>query len=273
MSAVMTRPRSWMTDANVSALVSAMEEAADVAREVVTPLFRSDLNALSKGDGSPVTEADRRAELSMREVFERRFPDYGLHGEEFGCDRPDASLRWVIDPVDGTRAFITGRPVFGTLIALMDENEPVIGLIDQPITGERWIGVAGEATRFNQKIKGQVGTRKCDDLANAEMSCTAPDMVPMEPGSGWNRLAGSVRRVSWGGDCYAYGLMALGQIDVIAEGDLKIWDWAAVKPVVEGAGGLLVDWEGNPPGEKSGGRILALGDPSLLKAATDLLNT
>ncbi|WP_293610971.1 inositol monophosphatase family protein [Ponticaulis sp.] len=272
MSAVITKPRSWMTDSNVSDLVSAMEEAADIARDVVTPLFRSDLNAISKGDGSPVTEADRRAELAMRDVFERRYPDYGLHGEEFGCDRPDASLRWVLDPVDGTRAFITGRPVFGTLIALMDEDEPVMGLIDQPISGERWIGVAGQTTRFNQNIKGKVGTRKCPELASAEMSCTAPDMVPMEPGSGWSQLAGTVRRVSWGGDCYAYGLMALGQIDVIAEGDLKIWDWAAVKPVVEGAGGLLVDWEGKPPGPDCDGRILALGDPSLLQEAVSLLN-
>ncbi len=272
MSAVMIKPRNWMTDSTVSGLVSAMEQAADIAREMVTPLFRSDLSTMSKGDGSPVTEADRRAELAMREVFERLYPDYGLHGEEFGLDRPDASLRWVLDPVDGTRAFITGRPVFGTLIALMDEDEPVMGLIDQPITGERWIGVAGQTTRFNQNIKGNVGTRKCTELASAEMSCTAPDMVPMEPGSGWRQLADSVRRVSWGGDCYAYGLMALGQIDVIAEGDLKIWDWAAVKPVVEGAGGLLVDWEGKPPGPDCDGRILALGDPSLLHEATRLLN-
>lgn len=272
MSAVLTPQRNWMTEGLISGLVASMEQAADVARDVVTPLFRSDLSASDKGDGSPVTEADRRAELAMREVLSRQYPDYGLNGEEYGCERPDASLRWVIDPVDGTRAFITGRPVFGTLIALMDEDEPVMGLIDQPITGERWIGVVGQPTRFNAKIKGKVGTRKCTDLASAEMSCTAPDMVPMEPGSGWNRLAGSVRRVSWGGDCYAYGLMALGQIDVIAEGDLKIWDWAAVKPVVEGAGGLLVDWEGRPPGPDCDGRILALGDPSLLHEATKLLN-
>ena len=273
MSALLTQPRTWMTDSLVSELTQAAEMAADTAREIVRPLFRTDLAALSKGDGSPVTEADRRAELGMRKILEERYPEFGLHGEEYGCDRAGASLRWVIDPIDGTRSFLTGRPIFGTLIALMDEDEPVLGLIDQPITGERWIGVAGQDTVFRADLPGMVGARACKQLGDAEMSCTAPDMVPGTQEAGWTRLSEAVRRVSWGGDCYAYGLMALGQIDLIAEGDLKVWDWAAVKPVVEGAGGCLTDWQGKPLTADGDGCVLALGDPALLKSAVEILNT
>jgi myo-inositol-1(or 4)-monophosphatase len=217
-----------------------------------------------------VTVADRAAEQAMRAVLSEYFPDHGILGEEFGLDRPDARLRWVLDPIDGTRAFITGRPVFGTLIGLLDGDTPILGVIDQPVTGERWVGVAGAATRFRGSFGGAPGGRPCARLDQAELSCTTPEMLSGHR-HGWDRLAGAVRRITWGGDCYAYGLLALGQIDVIAEADLKVWDWAALLPVVEGAGGRMTDWQGKPLRADGDGRALAVGDPGLLAGAVALL--
>lgn len=245
--------------------------AADVAAAVVRPLFRQHLVADTKTDRSPVTIADQSAEQAMRAVLAARCPAHGVLGEEFGLDRPGASLRWVLDPVDGTRAFITGRPLFGTLIALLDEGRPVLGIIDQPISGERWVGVAGERTRFSGG-PGAVGVRPCADMAMAELSCTAPEMLDAPNAVRWRRLQDATRRTSWGGDCYAYGLVALGCIDVIAEADLKVWDWAAIVPVIEGAGGRVTGWDGAPLHPEGDGRVLAVGDPVLLEPALALLS-
>jgi histidinol phosphatase-like enzyme (inositol monophosphatase family) len=225
-----------------------------------------------KADQSPVTLADRNAERAMRAVLGERSPDCGILGEEFGLERASARLRWVLDPIDGTRAFITGRPTFGTLVALLDGDTPVIGIIDQPVTRERWVGVAGRRTVFTGTLGGQAGTRACSDLAHAELSCTSPEMLGDDLPR-WRRLATQARRTYWGGDCYAYGLLALGQIDVIAECDLRPWDWAALLPVVEGAGGRVTDWQGNPPSSAGDGRIVAVGDPLLLPSVVAALTT
>jgi histidinol phosphatase-like enzyme (inositol monophosphatase family) len=251
-------------------LVAAAEAAADVAGAVIRPYFRAPLMAELKSDRSPVTIADRSAEQAMRAVLAERFPEHGIEGEEFGTDRPDARLRWVLDPIDGTRAFITGRPLFGTLIALLQDGSPILGVIDQPITGERWIGAAGRATLFRGPWPGQSGCRPCPTLAEAELSCTGLYLLD-DDAPRWRRLAAAVRRVSWGGDCYAYGLLALGHIDVIAETTMKLWDWAALLPVVEGAGGRITDWNGDPLRAEGDGRVLAVGDPALLAAAAALL--
>jgi myo-inositol-1(or 4)-monophosphatase len=220
------------------------------------------LVAESKSDESPVTIADRQAEQAMRAVLSARFPDHDILGEEFGQDRSGASCCWVLDPLDGTRAFITGRPTFGTLIALLHNGVPVLGIIDQPVTGERWIGVAGARTVFSGRFGGAAGTRACALLEDAELSCTSPDMLG-ERRPRWQRLAERVRRVSWGGDCYAYGLLALGHIDIVAECDMKLWDYAALVPVVEGAGGRITDWAGRALGPGSDGTVLAAGSAGL----------
>jgi histidinol phosphatase-like enzyme (inositol monophosphatase family) len=254
----------------VNELLAAATAAVDVAGAVIRPLFRSALQTDLKSDRTPVTIADRTAEQAMRAVLAERFPDHGIQGEEFGVDRPNARLRWVLDPIDGTRAFITGRPVFGTLVALTEGGRPILGIIDQPITGERWIGAAGRPTEFRGPFGGTAGCRRCPALAEAELSCTGPFLLGSDMGR-WQRLADMVQRVSWGGDCYAYGLLALGHIDVIAEATMKPWDWAALVPVIQGAGGRITDWHGAPLRTEGDGRVLAVGDPALLAPAVAAL--
>lgn len=255
-----------MIDDALDSLIAAAEAAADVAGAVIRPFFRAALAADLKTDHSPVTIADRSAEQAMRAVLSERFPDHGVLGEEFGRDRPESSHCWVLDPIDGTRAFITGRPVFGTLVALLDDGKPILGIIDQPVTGERWIGAVGRKTLFRGPMGGRPGCRACPTLAEAELSITGLNLLGTDQRR-WQSLADGVRRVSWGGDCYAYGLLALGHIDVIAEATMKLWDWAALVPVIEGAGGRITDWNGQPLYPNGDGRVLAVGDPALLQPA------
>ncbi len=252
-------------------LVAAAELLADVAGPILRRHFRAALTTLVKSDDSPVTVADRSAECAMRAVLGQIFPAHGIIGEEFGDEREAAQLRWVLDPIDGTRAFITGRPTFGTLVGLLDGDEPVLGVIDQPVTGERWVGVVGEPTRFRGMLGGVVGSRRCPSLSDAELSCTTPDMMQDPPRPAWQRLASAVGRVSWGGDCYAYGLLALGQIDVIAEAKLKLWDWVPLVPIIEGAGGRVTGWQGERLAPGHAGTVLAVGDAGLLDEAVACL--
>ncbi len=256
----------------MEALVAAAEAAADVAGAAIRPFFRAAIAADQKSDRSPVTIADRTAELAMRAVLAERFPEHGILGEEFGLDRPEARLRWVLDPIDGTRAFITGRPTFGSLIALLEDGIPIVGIIDQPVTGERWIGARGQPSVFRGRFGGGIGVRSCVTLADAELSATSPEMFDATNAAPWNRLKAAVRRNYWGGDCYAYGLVAIGQIDIVAEADMKIWDWAPLSVVIEGAGGRVTDWNGHPLHADGDGRVLAVGDPRLHAQAVALLS-
>ena len=242
----------------------------DAAAAAIRPYFRTGVLADDKSDDSPVTIADRGAEQAMRAVLAARFPEFGIIGEEFAPDQAEQRFCWVLDPIDGTRAFITGRPVFGSLIALLDGDTPVLGMIDQPITGERWIGVAGEATQFRGAF-GRAGCRPCPTLAGAELSCTSPDLFDAVQLAGFRRVQGAAKRTSWGGDCYAYGLIALGGIDAIVEPGLKLWDWAALVPVIEGAGGMVRDWSGAPLRRGGSGDVVAVGDPALMGEILALL--
>jgi myo-inositol-1(or 4)-monophosphatase len=257
-------------------LIATAEAVADAAGAVIRPYFRHGVTADVKSDDSPVTIADRSAEQAMRAVLARHVPAHRIIGEEFGGADPGPTGRldglcWVLDPIDGTRAFITGRPVFGTLVALLAGGVPVLGVVDQPVTGERWVGVHGRPTRFAGRFGGVAGCRPCAALGGAELSCTSPEMFGAEDLAGWDRLRAAAGRTSFGGDCYAYGLLALGQIDVIAEAGMKLWDWAALVPVVEGAGGRLTDWQGHRLTASSDGHTLAVGDPALLAQAISVL--
>ncbi len=258
----------------MNGLLAVAEAAAEAAGRAIRPYFRqAGLDAERKGDESPVTVADREAERAIRTVIERHFPEDGILGEEFGLARPASRRRWLLDPIDGTRAFITGRPLFATLIALAEDGIPILGVMDQPVTGERWIGLRGEATRFRGPLGGTAGTRRCAALAAAELSATTPAMfaTPDEKRA-FARLEASVRRVTWGGDAYGYGLLALGLIDVVCENDLKPWDWGALLPIVEGSGGRMGRWTGAAFPDSGPTNVLAAGDPAVFEAASALLS-
>lgn len=252
-------------------LIPIAEAAADLAGTAIRPLFRSALLVEAKGDASPVTEADKAAERAIRALLAERLPDHGVIGEEYGNHNADADWVWVLDPIDGTRAFVTGRPLFGTLIGLLHKGVPVLGLMDQPVTGERWISVSGEATRFRSPLGGQIGCRPCAVLAEAELSCTSPDMFDAATAPRFAAVKAAARRTTWGGDCIAYGLVALGLVDVVVDATMKPWDWAALVPIVEGAGGRCTDWAGKPLRLDGDGTVLAVGDPALLAETSRLL--
>jgi myo-inositol-1(or 4)-monophosphatase len=241
--------------------------ALDAAGAAIKPYFRAGIVAEQKLDESPVTIADRTAEEIIRAALTAQFPYHGLLGEEFPSQNVDARYVWVIDPIDGTRAFITGRPSFCTLLALLEDGEPILGLIDQPITGERWSGGRDTHAIFRGPLGGKIGTRPVTALAEAELSSTAPEMFAGDGLQRFTRLKSQCRRVYWGGDAYAYGLLAIGQVDVVAESGLKPWDWAALAPVIQAAGGVVTDWSGQKLRLGSDGTILAAANASLHAAA------
>eukprot|EP01034_Spumella_vulgaris_P043668 gene43668-54249_t len=217
-----------------------------------------------KADASPVTIADRGAEELMRGLIAKKFPAHGIIGEEFGSERPDAEFVWVLDPIDGTKSFISGVPLFGTLIALLQDGWPILGIIDQPISGERWVGALGQPTLFG----GQPArTRTCRALADATLATTGPQYFADHDAEHFMALAAQTahKRMVFGGDCYNYGLLSSGHIDLVVEAGLKLHDFAALVPVVEGAGGTMCDWNGDPLHSESEGRVIALGDPARLE--------
>ncbi len=233
---------------------------ADAAGAVIRRWYRQRVEILDKSDASPVTIADRDAESAMRRLITERFPDHGILGEEHGPERPDAGWVWVLDPIDGTKAFISGIPLFGTLIGLLYEGDPVLGIIDQCISGERWLGIAGRPSTLNG---APIRTRACPRLGGASVFATAPEMFQGPDAAAFARVSADAKLTRFGADCYAYGLCATGFVDAVVEAQLKPWDYCAPIPVIEGAGGLVTDWQGRRPGLQSDGRIVACGDPAL----------
>jgi inositol-phosphate phosphatase/L-galactose 1-phosphate phosphatase/histidinol-phosphatase len=240
-------------------LVTLAAHLADVAGGVVRRYYRTPFAVDDKADNSPVTIADREAEAAIREVLTVLRPGDGIVGEEHGTTNGDADWLWVIDPIDGTKSFITGRPIFGTLIALLYQGVPVLGVIDQPIVGDRWIGAAGRQTTLNG-APAQV--RTCPELRSATLNTTSPDLFGADDFAAFRRVADSVKLTMYGGDCYAYGLLAAGFVDLVVEAGLKLYDFAALVPVIQGAGGIMTDWEGRPLVRGSDGRVIAAGDPA-----------
>ena len=243
-------------------------ELADAAGVAIRPYFRQNIQIEDKPDLSPVTAADRAAEAAMRRLIAARFPDHGIIGEEFGREREDAEFVWVLDPIDGTKSFISGVPLFGTLIALARAGRPILGIIDQPISRERWVGAAGRPSTFNGTA---IHCRPCPVLAGATVFSTSPDMFRGPDLTAHQRVAGAAKLVRYGADCYAYGLLALGFIDLVIEASLKPYDFGAMLPIVEGAGGVATDWQGRPLDLSSDGRVLVAGDARAHQAALALL--
>lgn len=215
-----------------------------------------------------MTAADRAAEEAMREVIERRFPTHGIIGEEFGRVREDAEFVWVLDPIDGTKSFISGVPLFGTLIALTRAGRPILGVIDQPISRERWLGAAGRPSTLNGT---PIHCRECPGLAAATLFATTPEMFCGPDAGGFGRVSAAVKLTRFGADCYAYGLLAAGFIDLVLEASLKPYDFCAAVPIVEGAGGVATDWRGAALGLGSDGRVLFAGDRCTHEAALAIL--
>lgn len=238
-------------------LIALAGRLADAAGAIVRSYYRTPVAVDDKADASPVTIADRQAETAMRAILREAVPDHGIIGEEHGSEGIDRDYVWVLDPIDGTKAFIAGMPTFGTLIALMHKGKPVLGVIDQAISGERWIGAQGHGTTMNGT---PVRARACDTMGKAVLYSTDPSMFQGNDLAAYERLAKAAKLRRFGADCYAYGLMALGFVDVVCEADLQLYDYAAIIPVIEGAGGVITDWQGAAPGFGSDGRILAAGD-------------
>jgi len=242
---------------SLDAHLTLANELADAAGVAIRPYFRTKLAVDDKADLSPVTAADRAAELAMRHMIAARFPEHGIIGEEYGREREDAEFVWVLDPIDGTKSFISGVPLFGTLIALARCGAPILGIIDQPISRERWVGTAGRPTTHNGR---PISCRACPGIPSATVFATTPEMFRDSDADAFARVAGAAKLVRFGADCYAYGLVALGFIDVVIEASLKPYDFAAMLPIIEGAGGIATDWQGAPLGLSSDGRVLIAGD-------------
>jgi len=251
-----------------------VDELATVSGDALLPFFRTSLSIENKhraGGFDPVTAADRGAEAVMRTLIRSTFPEHGIVGEEYGEEHGDAEYVWVLDPIDGTKSFISGMPAWGTLIALTRFGEPVFGMMHQPFTRERFSGDGGAA-----RYRGPLGdralmVRDCPDLGEAALFTTSPLLMSPEDHGRFRRVEERVRLARYGGDCYAYCMVAAGHVDLVIETELKPYDILALIPIITGAGGVVTTWAGGPA--KAGGRIVAAGDRRLHAAAIELLSS
>ena len=258
-----------MTAVDFSAFV---DELATLSGETILPFFRTALSVADKGrPGSfdPVTAADHAAETAMRTLIRRTFPSHGIIGEEYGNDRADAEYVWVLDPIDGTKSFISGMPAWGTLIGLTHFGAPVFGMMHQPFTRERFTGDGGAA-----RYRGPAGdrilqTRRCASLADAVLFTTSPRLMTGPERDGFAKVEDKARLSRYGGDCYAYCMLAAGQVDLVIETGLNPHDIIPLIPIITGAGGIVTTWEGNAP--EGGGRIIAAADERVHAAARAIL--
>ena len=259
-----------MTGAASDTLVAFAERLADESGAIIRRYFRSGFDVIDKPDQSPVTIADREAEAAIRRLIAEHHPQHGVIGEEHGADRPDAEFVWVIDPIDGTKGFTLGRPLFGTLIALCRNGSPVIGIVDHPALRERWVGAAGRPTLFGGK---PVRTRTGRKMAQAVLMASSPHMFKETQQPAFDRVRRACRFVQYGSDCYHYGIVASGFGDIAIEASMSIYDYLAAVPVIEGAGGIATDWFGKKLTIHSGDTIVAAGDPALHAETLGLLKS
>lgn len=278
-------PHLQLSEQQKSEFLAFAHDLAETAASCTLPLFRQPLDIKNKLESGfdPVTKADREAEAAIRQMIETRFPNHGIIGEEFGIKQgntgaADGDFTWVLDPVDGTRAFISGLPTWGTLIALVKNDRAVLGLMDQPFTGERYAALAGEPAALNvntkdRRLESVLQVRPCRDIAQATIATTSPHYFDNTPAAPiWAELQQQARLIGYGGDCYNYAQIATGQIDAVIEQGLKAYDILALIPIIEQAGGVCTDWRGNPvtlSGQAH--QILACGDRDLHTALLEKL--
>jgi inositol-phosphate phosphatase/L-galactose 1-phosphate phosphatase/histidinol-phosphatase len=249
--------------------IALAHDLADAAGEIVRRHFRKPVAVETKPDASPVSEVDKAVEIRLREIVAHRAPSHGFIGEEFPATSPEAELAWIVDPIDGTRSFLVGLPLFGTLIALRHGGDYVLGLVDQPITRERWIGADGHGASLNGRA---IRTRACASLAEAVVTTSGPDDYAAGDYPAMRPLHLAGRWVMYGNDCYDYGLLAMGGHDIIVDSNLAEHDFAAPEALIRNAGGHCCDWQGRPLGAASDGRVLMVGDPRLLEPSLDRLH-
>jgi histidinol phosphatase-like enzyme (inositol monophosphatase family) len=242
---------------------------ADAAGEIIRRYWRKPITVEQKPDDSPVTVADREAEQALRRLIRDAYPEHGIVGEEYGVESGEAELVWCLDPIDGTKSFITGRPLFGTLISLLHAGRPILGIIDQCVLRERWVGVRGQPSLHD----GQpIRVRACPSVDRAVLFVTTLQMFKTaEDRAAFGRVHDAVQLPMYGGDCYAYGLLAMGFADLVVEAGLDDHDFMALVPVIEGAGGIMTDWQGRALGRGSAGRVIAAGDPRIHAEVLELL--
>ncbi len=259
-----------MTAVDFAAFVDTL---ATVSGEAILPFFRTSLGVEDKGSAAgfdPVTAADRAAENAMRSLIKRNFPAHGIVGEEYGNERTDAEFVWVLDPIDGTKSFISGMPAWGSLIALTRNGTPVYGMMHQPFIAERFAGDGGAAHYRGPAGARELHVRPCATLSDAVMFTTSPLLMNPEDRAAFARVEAAVRLSRYGGDCYAYCMLAAGHVDLVIETGLKPHDIVALIPIVQGAGGVLTNWEGGSA--IRGGRVIAAGDKRVHQAAIKLLS-
>jgi myo-inositol-1(or 4)-monophosphatase len=262
--------RGFMTAVDISRFI---DDLATQSGQAIMPYFRSALTAEDKSDGrdfDPVTEADRAGEAVMRHMIKTTFPDHGITGEEFADENAGAEYVWVLDPIDGTKAFISGLPLWGTLIGLKHKDTPAYGLMHQPFTGERFAGDGRSARYRGPAGERPLTTRSCASLAEATISTTTPQMFSGKTLEAYRRVESSCRFHRYGCDCYAYCMLAAGHMDLVIETNLKPCDILPLIPIVTGAGGIVTDWQGNPV--TGGGNVVAAGDPRVHAMALKALS-
>lgn len=247
---------------------------ADASGAVIRPFFRQRIEVAHK-EGKhafdPVTEADRGGERAIRAIIDRERPDDAILGEEFGEKPGTSGWRWVLDPVDGTRCFITGRHEWGSLIALEKDGVPVLGILDQPVLGERFIGVNGRSHLVQDDVRTPLKVRACEDISQAILCATDPSAyMTADQQAAFERVKCKTRMTRYHGDCYIFAMLAMGFIDVIVEGAFRRWDVAAIIPLVEGAGGIITNWQGGP--WQDGEPLLACGDSRIHAQSVALLS-
>ncbi len=250
-----------------------VDQLAGAAGDAILPFFRTTLSVENKSRGEsfdPVTAADRAAEMAMRTMIRKQFPEHGIIGEEYGDERTDAEYVWVLDPIDGTKSFISGMPAWGTLIALTREGEPVYGMMSQPFTRERFTGDGGAARYRGPTGERTLRARRCAALNDAILMTTSPLLMSADERAAFERVEKSARLSRYGGDCYAYCMLAAGHVDLVIECRLKPYDVIPLIPIIAGAGGVITTWDGGPA--KAGGRIVAAGDRRVHEAAMKILN-
>lgn len=233
---------------------------ADLAGGLSLKYFRKELDIEHKADCSPVTVADREVEAAMRERIEQMYPSHGIFGEEHGKANIDAVHTWVLDPIDGTKSFITGMPTYGNLIALLEQGTPVIGIVNMPAMDERWMGIAGRPSLFNGF---PCLTSDCQSLAEANIYATSLDIFDAPGLAAFERVSARAAMRRFGGDCYSYGLLASGHVDAVVEMSLEPYDYLSLVPIIEGAGGVITDWQGKALCQGSDGRVIAAASAEL----------